>query len=200
MPTFNNYCQLFPCFCQWNTNITCIYTLDSCIWGGIRSVMVYVHIMLIFHGNIHGNNWQYLLNVGIWIKCITTTYRRSNTKTCFGRSTKGGLRRGGGRSPFFQLSASMQKQSNTFSMTKVSCRRAVKNIAKISALSWYVLNWFRMHHLQYKFQKFPGGMPPPHPLAFFITFSNTGQFFLSLGWPLNHSLLTHWCPCGVGQY
>ena len=37
---------------------------------------------------------------------------------------------------------------------------------------------------------------PPTPLAFFvITFSNTGQFFLSLVWPLSISLLSH---CGVG--
>ena len=37
--------------------------------------------------------------------------------------------------------------------------------------------------LQYKFEKFPGGggVHSPDPLAFFITFSNTGQFFLSLG-------------------
>ena len=51
------------------------------------------------------------------------------------RSVLGGqprVDRGGGRSPFFNgtplVSASIQKQSNTFS--KVSCRRAVKNIAK----------------------------------------------------------------------
>ena len=27
------------------------------------------------NGNIHENNWQYLLNVGIWIKCIAATYQ-----------------------------------------------------------------------------------------------------------------------------
>ena len=44
MPNFNDYCQLCPCFCQWNTNITCIYTLDSWIWGGIRCLFVSLQI------------------------------------------------------------------------------------------------------------------------------------------------------------
>ena len=44
MPTFNDYCQLCPCFCQWNTNITCTYTLDSWIWGGIRCLFVSLQI------------------------------------------------------------------------------------------------------------------------------------------------------------
>ena len=69
-----------------------------CLYAGpctMYLIYLYVQKMLIFYGNKHGNNWQYLLNVGIWIKCIATTYRRSNTKTCFGRSTKGGSRREG---------------------------------------------------------------------------------------------------------
>ena len=80
-------------------------------------------------------SWKYTWEqLTIFIECWNLNkmhnykYRRSNTKTCFGRSTKGGSRRG--RSPFVQLSASIQKQSDTFSMSKVSCRRAVKNIAK----------------------------------------------------------------------
>ena len=91
--------------------------------------MVYVHIILIFHGNIHGNNW----NLNKMYNQITTTYRRSNTKTCFGRSTKSGPPFWGA-DPLFSkgplVSASIQKQSNTLSMIKVSCRRAAKNIAK----------------------------------------------------------------------
>ena len=145
----------------------------------INSVMVYVHIhvMLIFHGNIHGNNWQYLLNVGIWIKCITTTHRCSNTKTCFGRSTKGVSRRGADP-PFFNrtplVSASIQKQSNTFSMTKVRCRRAVKKLlklVKISALSW----WSKLiQNVPFAIQiskiSGGGGGHAPRPPSFFITF------------------------------
>ena len=71
--------------------------------------------------------------------------------------------------------ASIPKQSNT--MTKVSCRRAVKNIAKIW-LKFQLLvegiNRFIVHHLQYIFQNFPGGGGmPPDPPSSLITFSNT---------------------------
>ena len=54
------------------------------------------------------------------------------------------------------------------------------------------------HSSQGTSEPITGACPPPP--TFCITFSNTGKFFLSLGWPLSHNLFSHCCPCGVGQH
>ena len=73
MPKCHNYKQLFECqlsiiivncFHVFVNEIPTLraYTGLLHLRGASDSVMVYVHIMLIFHGNIHGNNLNKMHN------------------------------------------------------------------------------------------------------------------------------------------